>query len=285
MKRASLLVFLLFGCGSTTEPAVEASPVSPASLTASPSIAPLASAEGVVSAAPSASAPEAISVPLEMTAEQLQALTLELESRRVFRHLTLGNMPVRARDSWLLSDDSKQLTLTCEREVDEPLETGSPVPKRWFVVASATFAATDVPAGKAWAATYRRAALTRVRDGAGTLCTKLGEELTLDCKPASVQLYGPTAFVPVETRREEPIRWRPSTARAMNGLGCDAKADGFRPSFYESSSSPKLPMVFFADKKVPVERLVHSDAVQYMGFREAALTPFDGSLPEYLRAQ
>jgi len=49
------------------------------------------------------------------SAEQLRTLEVQLQSRRVFRHLTLGNMPRRERDGWLLSDDGRELTLVCEQ--------------------------------------------------------------------------------------------------------------------------------------------------------------------------
>jgi hypothetical protein len=41
-------------------------------------------------------------------------------------------------------------------------------------------------------------------------------------------------------------------------------------------------MVFFADRGPAVERLVHSGGLQYAGFREAVLKPFDPVLPAHL---
>lgn len=297
MHRSATLSMVLWcgfvsgGCASTPEPQEDKGRAATASATATASASAIpgpSSAPASTASAPSAStsaAPAASSAAaLEMSPEQLAALDAELRSRRVFRHATLGNMPVRERNTWLLSEDRKELTLTCELDEDRRIESGSPVPKRWFVVSSSTFSTSDAPTGKAWAASYRRVGSTSVRHAPSTLCAELGEELALDCKPSSVRLYGPTAFVPVETRREQPIRWKPNAARSVSGTGCTASADALAESFYLPSFELEQPMVFFAtDAKLPVERLVHSDAVQYAGFRESTLTPFDGSLPEYLR--
>lgn len=282
MKRAAWLLFVIGGCGPNPERPPGASHAPPPSASVSPvaSVPPVVSAEAIVSAAPVS---DANAPPIEMPAEALASLTEKLQSRRVFRHLKLGNMPVRERTTWLLSDDNRELTLTCEREADGRIESGSPVPKRWFVVATATFVTSEAAAGIAWAANYRRSAVTQVRYAPATLCAALGDALALDCKSAEVRLHSRGAFVPVETRREEPVRWKPSALRAARGLGCDAKADGLTSSLDGVSSTSKQPMLFFSEKTVPVERLVHSDAVQYEGFREATLTSFDGSLPEHLR--
>lgn len=286
-SRAAVLAVVLVGCASAPEPPQDAPRVATTSTIASP-LAPIVASSSPSSAAPPEPSPPSSELPLELSVEQLQALDAELHSRRVFRHLTLGRMPVRERNTWMLDEARASLTLACERTADGHAESGSPVPEGWFVVSSARFAASDVPAGKTWAASYRRVESTQARNAGRTLCTELGEELSLDCKPATVSLRGPTAFVPAETRREEPVRWKPGNVRVVNGTGCTVESGAIVLSFYRSeyvgSSEPKQPMIFFAnDRKLPVERLVHSDALQYQGFRESTLTAFDGSLPEYLR--
>jgi hypothetical protein len=280
----SFWIVALLGCGSTDalprEPAPVASIVPSAATTVriapQPTSAPVARA----STAPTA---DVSPWPIEASPEQLSALTAELQNRRVFRYLTLGNKPVRERNTWLLSEDRSSLTLVCEGEEEGRIESGSPVPKRWFVLSSLTLSASEPPTGTSWVASFRRVGSMQVRYAPQTLCTELGEELTLDCASASIKLHGPAAFVPVETREEEPVRWRPSAVRLVRGLACSARADAFEGSVYRSSAEPKQPMVFFADGKIPVERLVHSGPKDYAGFRESTLTPFDGSLPEYRR--
>ncbi len=280
MKRAALLVVGLVGCPASPELPPGTAPPASASTTAEPR----SSATPAPSAAPIPSASASASAPVEIGPEQLQALTTELQSRRVFRHLTLGNMPAeRERHSWMLSEDGRHLTLACEQGDPGRVESGSPEPKRWFLAASASFVADAVPAGQAWAPVYRRERIVTLPRIPWTVCGKVGEALAMACSSAKEQLYGAHAFVPVETRREAPIRWQPGTRRAVAGLACEVKA-GVELPFYDFPDSSAGPMLFFGEKKQPVERLIHSDAVQYAGFREAVLSPFDGSVPPHLRA-
>ena len=73
--------------------------------------------------------------------------------------------------------------------------------------------------------------------------------------------------------------------RPVTGLSCRATAGaaGTSPfSFYDFPEDTPRPMLFFGDRGLGVERVVHSDATQYADFREAVLTPLDAQLPPHL---
>jgi len=206
------------------------------------------------------------------------------QNRRVFRHLTLGNMPdYQERDSWLLSDDGRGLTLVCERgDPGFEAESGRPGPRRWHLVASASFAAMDSPPGQAWAPHYRREQLIVARAGP-TTCVEVGDRLDLACRPNSLDVLQPDAYVPIETPNPDnggSLRWFPSARRHVAGLYCRATS-ALNPSyefpFYDLEAPPGQPMLFFADGAV--ERVIHSGGLQYSDFREALITPLDARLP------
>lgn len=274
-----MLLGLLARCGPMTDVPLDAS----TSVTAATSRPAVATSSPVASVAPSTTATSEAPSP-GLSAEQIHSLTEQLRGRRVFRHLLLGNMPAeRERHSWLLSKDGKQLTLTCEQGDPARVESGRPDPMRWFLVASASFVATDLSPGGTWAPHYRREQVAALPRRSPTVCAGVGEQLALTCRVAKLQVFGANAFVPVETRSEAPIRWHPSARRAVTGLSCEATARDFELTFYDFPKGTPRPMLFFSDAGPAVERIVYSDAVQYADFREATLAPFDGLLPPHLR--
>jgi hypothetical protein len=211
-------------------------------------------------------------------------LTEQLRTRRVFRHFVLGNMAGTTRHTWMLDADGRRLTVVCEREDSPVVEAGRPDALRWYVVASASFVAVEVPAGQTWAPIYRREELTWIGGMWRSTCTELGEEITFDCRTAKLHVRRPNAYVPSETGSVAPIVWRPTARRTVDGLGCDVGPRGDHLSWYDYPYEypppvPPRPMIFFRGVNEGTEGLVHSDALQYVGFREAAPpVPFDPRL-------
>jgi hypothetical protein len=313
-RGALLLLVILSGCGTppaprrveVTEPALPMSfEFTTASPPASASSNPPAPATSAV--ASSATPPTPAAIPF--SAEEIAALTTERRSRRVFRHVLVGNMPgVRQRDSWMLSKDGRELTLTCEHADPESMENvaeGNPEPPRWVLVGSASFVAADLVPGQAIASHYQRTGIRvipkpvdkaycdqRGYDWYGcsqrswTTCGDIGEELALACTQSKLPLLGPNALVHAEGSGDEGyvISWRPSARRPVTGLSCVVSAPQGDPDafdYYDFTDDSAKSTLFFADRPA-VERLVHSSGLHYVGFREAVLKPFDGSLPPYL---
>lgn len=267
----------------TTTPSASPSAIATARATAPPEPSP-----GPPSRTASTSNVTRLPEGATFSAEQLDSLSDLLREGRAFRHVLLGQMPSeRVRDTWMRSRDGQRLTLACEQADHGGNERGSPHPRRWYVVASATFVAVAAEQGQ-WPTRYRREQLVEIAGAPRTACAGLRDGLEMTCRHTTVQVYGPDAFVPVETRNEDPIRWRPSTRRAMDGVGCQPAGgdpDGFVLGFYDfAMSDPKPPMIFFGDAGRVVERVVFADAAQYNDFREATLGPFDGALPPHLRS-
>jgi hypothetical protein len=197
-------------------------------------VLPTAAASAVTSPAP-------LVVPFG--AEEIESLVAERKGRRVFRHVLVGQMPsIRERDTWMLSRDGRELTISCEHD-DPPLEEvaeHNPEPPRWFLVGSATFVATDLVPGQSVASHYRRERLRvipkpidrGVCDHEGydsrdcnqlgwTACGDIGEELAISCAPSKLPLLGPNALVQAERSGDgHVIRWQPSARRAVSGLSC-----------------------------------------------------------------
>ncbi len=232
-------------------------------------------------------------------------LTEELRSRRVFRQVVLGNMPIRARESWLLSESGSSLIITCEADPEDgPLESNTS-DRPWYLEASAVFVATEPPPlAKTRVTQYRRERLVSIwpmpseclvvgqgssppghcpRVLPSSTCADIGDELTLTCSPARLPILSPSASVDATWTDNVgwSYGWKPSGRKTVAGLSCEVSiphADSDPFTYYNDSK----PTLFFADRRLSVERLVYAGGLHLVGFREAVLTPFDGALPAHL---
>ncbi len=310
MRTAVSSVFgALVACGAPSEPARDVAP--PPALSSSAPAPTASAAASATTASPSASASPSAPAATEEVARyaplpsaELERLTAELRERRVFRHLLLGSMPSRARDTWALSKDAKELTLTCEGDRDGSNSEPSGPPDRfpWYVKASVSFVAADPPSTRAGETRYRRERLIGIATLAPeclgpydeacpfpamrSTCTEVGEELVMTCTPAKLSALGRNAKVEA-TRRDDgwEVRWKPSARRPIAGLSCEVTAPKGDPNgfaFYDFPDDTAKPMLFFSDRGPAVERLVRSGGLQYAGFREAVPTPLEAELPAYL---
>ena len=293
------LLVILSGCGTPPAPRrVEvtgrALPISFEFTTASPPAS--ASAIPTASSTAPTEPPPAAAAFQPYRAEQLEPLTANLKSRRVFRHVLLGDMPHHERrESWMLSKDGRQLDLVCEHGV-ETFGDGFPEPSRWYVLSTASFVAINPSPAQSGATQYRRDQSSatpkpfRSSPVRMTTCEEIGEELTLSCTPTKLPLLRPNAKMKYTRRNDDSydIRLEPSARRTVTGLSCVVEAPNVdNPFFYYafpgsgfSPSAETEPSVFFSNRGPAVERVVYSDSLQYATFREAVLTPFDGELPE-----
>ena len=303
------LLVILSGCGTPPAPrrvevTERALPISFEFTTASPpasaSAIPTASSTAQTEPPPEAAAFQAFS------AEQLDSLTADLKSRRVFRHVLLGRMPNHeTRETWMLSKDGRQLDLVCEHGVRTPGER-FPEPSRWYVLSTASFVAINPSPAQTGATQYRRdqSGATpkpfpdeerrsyRSSPAGMTACEEIGEELTLSCTPTTLPLLRPNAKMKYTRRNDDSydIRLEPSARRTVTGLSCVFKApEENNPFVYYAFPGPGFcpsvdtePSLFFSNRGPAVERLVYSDSLQYATFREAVLMPFDGELPANL---